>query len=58
MEPDDFGAVLQELRGLRGEVQAIREDMRHYRGFVGGMAWTFSAMAALAGFVWGIIYDR
>jgi hypothetical protein len=43
--------VLEELRALRGEIQNIREDLRHARGFIGGVVWIIGTMAAVMGFL-------
>ena len=47
--------LLDEVRGLRGDVHAIRHDLERYRGFVAGVVWCFSGIAALVGFVWGML---
>lgn len=51
----DLSELLAEIRSLRADVQAIREEIGCYRGFVGGVVWTFSGVAALVGFIWGIL---
>lgn len=51
----DVTELLEEVRGLRADVREIREDLEHYRGFVAGVVWCFSGLAALAGFVWGAL---
>jgi hypothetical protein len=43
--------ILEELRGLRNEIQNIREDLRHARGFIGGVVWIIGTMAAVLGFL-------
>ncbi len=47
--------LLEEVRGLRADVHEIREDLERYRGFVAGVVWCFSGVAALAGFLWGAV---
>ena len=45
--------ILEELRTMRLEISGLREDMRHYRGFVGGVAWMVGGLAAAVGFLAG-----
>lgn len=54
----DFTEVVAEMRALRKDVQAIREEMRHYRGFAQGVAWCLSAVAGAVGFVWGLVFGN
>lgn len=51
----DSKELLEEMRGLRSDVHAIRQDLERYRGFVAGVVWCFSGIAALVGFVWGMV---
>ena len=52
----DLSELLTEIRTLRKDVQGIREEIGHYRGFIGGVVWTFSGLAALVGFIWGVLF--
>ena len=53
----EWRELLEEVRGLRGDVQAMREELELYRGFVAGAAWCFATIAGAVGFVWGIIIE-
>lgn len=54
----DLGALVDEMKGLRGDVRALREDMERYRGFVAGAAWCFATVGGVVGFVWGLLFDK
>lgn len=56
--PDLIGEVREEIRGLRADVQDIKQEMEHYRGFVAGAAWCFAAIAGAVGFLWGLLFDN
>jgi hypothetical protein len=47
--PMDLKLILDELQALRGELHGLRDDLRHYQGFVGGVAWLMGGVAAAAG---------
>ncbi len=47
--------LMAEIRHIRDDVQELREELHRYKGFVGGVVWCFSALAATVGFVWGAI---
>ncbi len=55
MKANDMKELVQEVRGLRADVHAMRQEMERYRGFVAGVVWCFSGIAALVGFLWGHI---
>lgn len=56
--PMGWHDVLDELRGLRGDVHGIKLEMSQYRGFVRGVAWSISAVAGTVGFVWGLLFAK
>jgi hypothetical protein len=45
----ELDRIIDELQSLRGELHGLREDLRHYQGFVGGVAWIMGGVAAVAG---------
>ena len=47
--------VLDEIRLVRGDVRALREELERYKGFVGGVMWCMAALTAVVGFVWGTL---
>lgn len=47
--------IVAELRAIRAEIAELREDIDHYRGFVGGVVWCLSAVAGAVGFMWGVL---
>lgn len=49
------GELMAEMRLIRNDVQDLREELHRYKGFVGGVVWCFSALAAVVGFVWGMV---
>lgn len=51
----DTQEIMTEIRALRADMAALREDFNHYRGFAGGVLWCFSAVAGFVGFVWGVV---
>ena len=53
----DVSTLVEELRGLRGDVRQLREDMERYRGFVAGAAWCFATIGGGVGFVWGLLFN-
>ncbi|PZP39006.1 MAG: hypothetical protein DI585_05525 [Pseudomonas fluorescens] len=60
MNEQDFGLrdLVDEVRGLRGDVNGIKQELEHYRGFIAGAAWCFAGVSAMAGFVWGALFDN
>lgn len=54
----NFSELVEEMRGLRADVQDIKHEMERYRGFVAGAAWCFATVAGAIGFVWGLIFDN
>ncbi len=47
--------VVLELREIRADIQALKQEMHRYKGFVGGVLWCVSAVASVIGFVWGLV---
>lgn len=47
--------VLEQLRALRDDVAALRQEVLRYKGFVGGVAWALSIAAGGVGFLWGLL---
>ena len=54
----EWRELLDEVKGLRGDVRDMREELEHYRGFVAGAAWCFATIAGAVGFVWGVLFDN
>lgn len=48
--------VMAEVRELRTDVQGLKQELQRYKGFVGGVVWCLSALAATVGFVWGMLW--
>jgi len=38
---------------VREDVQSLKHELQRYKGFVGGVAWSLSALTAIVGFMWG-----
>jgi hypothetical protein len=49
--------IIEELRAIRGDIGALREDMNRYRGFVAGMTWCFTGLVGFVGLVWSFWVD-
>lgn len=47
--------IIDELRDMRGDIKQLRTELERYKGFVGGVLWCVSAIAASVGFVWGVL---
>lgn len=54
----DLTALIEEVRGLRTDVQDMREELERYRGFVAGAAWCLATIGGVTGFVWGLLFDK
>lgn len=54
----DWSELVDEVRGLRGDVRDMREEMERYRGFVAGAAWCFATVAGAVGFIWGLVFNH
>lgn len=52
----EMNEIVLELRELRRDVQALREEIHGYKGFVGGVVWCLSAVAGIVGFIWGVVW--
>ena len=51
----EMESVLEEIRLVRADVKELRGELQRYKGFVGGVAWSLSALTALVGFLWGTL---
>jgi hypothetical protein len=50
--------VLAELKALREDIHAIKLEISQYRGFLRGVLWSFSAVAATIGFFGGMVVSK
>ena len=51
----EIQTILEEIRQVRGDVQALKGELERYKGFVGGVMWCMSALTAVVGFIWGAV---
>lgn len=53
----DMETIFMELKEIRQDIADLRRDVTYYKSFVRGILWTFSAVAAVASFVFGVVLN-
>lgn len=46
-----------ELKEIRKEIKDLKLEVTQYKSFIGGILWTFMALAAAVSFIYGLISE-
>jgi len=48
---NNYTIIINEIHDIRAEIKELREEITRYKGFLGGVMWSFAALSAAVHFV-------
>lgn len=44
--PNNYSTLISEIQDIRAEIRELKQEITRYKGFLGGVMWTFAALSA------------